>query len=192
MPPKPDVDVEKCAGEVKAYLDREKYNLIDSDSTGIEAWPRPDDPEMPEMGRLREQHEEFFAFAAGLEIDDDGKGCPTELREEFQSVVKRIKEAVNSDMGFWARLREEVIPLYGKVRFTRHKDGKTTFTNLDDGKKSPWSKRWKSIDLFYDPFGMGVKVDMKYKNLRTGEVKEGSEKQITDRSIPAGFVIRVL
>ena len=189
---KPDVDIEKCAAEVKAYLNREKYNLIDSDSTGIEAWPRPDDPDMPETCKFRDQHEELFSYISTLEIDDDGKGYPTELADEFRAVVKRVKEAVNSDGEFWAKLREEVIPLYGKVRFTRQKDGKMTFTNLDDGKKSPWNNRWKSIDFFYDPFGMGLKVDMKYKDARTGKVKEGSEKQITDRSIPAGFVIRVL
>jgi len=189
--PKAEVDVLKCAEEVKAYIQREKFNLIDSDKTAIEAWPAPDDPSTPELCRFRDQHEDLFAYISTLEVADDGTGYPFELANEFKSVVAAIEREVNSDHRFWEELREEVIPLYGKMRVTREKDGSMSFKEIDDGRDSHWSKRWKSAELFYDPIPEGVKTTMKYKNYRTGEMKAGSEKTISDKVIPAGFVIRI-
>lgn len=189
--PRPDVDVVKCAEEVKTYLRRERFNLVDSDKRDIEALPSPDDPSMPELCKFRGQHEELFAYISTLEVADDGKGYPFELAEEFRTVVAAIEREVNSDHAFWDELRQEIIPLYGKIRVTREKDGSMTFKELDDPMASYWNQRWRSSEIFYDPIPQGVETTMQYKNHMTGEVKKGTKKVISKKVVPAGFVIRI-
>lgn len=186
--PKPDVDATKCAEEVKAWLNREKYNLVDSDKALVEGWPEPDDPETPELSKFRTQHEDMFAYIAGMEIDDDGTGYPHDLTDSFKSVIAEIEDKVNSDAGFWEALREVVLPLYGKISFSRKKDGGVDFKETPS---KDWEKRWKKVSLFYDPFASRVVTTLRYKNNKTGEFKEG-QKTVSDREIPAGFVIKVI
>lgn len=186
--PKPEVDVTKCAEEVKAWLRREKYNLIDTDKVLVEGWPDPDDPDTPELSKFRTQHEDMFAYISGMEIDDDGKNYPHDMANEFKAVIASVENAVNSDSAFWSALRDEVLPLYGKISFLRKKDGGVDFKETPS---KEWEKRWQKVSLFYDPLASRVVTTLRYKDKKTGEFKEG-QKTVSDREIPAGFVIKVI
>lgn len=53
-----------------------------------------------------------------------------------------------------------------------------------------WQERWKTVEMFYDPIPMGVKTDKILRDPETNE--EVRRESVSERVMPAGFVIKVL
>jgi hypothetical protein len=168
----PKVDTKKSAEEVKAYIDREKMNFIDYGSAVIQMYPHPRDEieSMPELCAFAAQWEEMFNYADGV-TGRDGENFPHESAKIFDDAVQAIALAVNTDREFWDKIREEVIPLYD-----RH-------PSYDQ-----WKERWSSVKMNYDPVPINVRVTRKESTKEGQTVKS---EVVTDRNVPAGFVVDV-
>jgi hypothetical protein len=167
----PEIDVVKAAGEVKAYLDRKKFDLVDWTYTAMECYPDPHDPDTPELAKFAAMWEEFFDYADGLQIDNDGKGFPNEIAKRYEDLQKTVEDAVNADGDYWSRIRDEVLPLYVQPK---------------SEKLASWRERWKSISLFYDPIGLEVTTT---RVLNTG--LDRKRELVRKTNLPPGFVIKV-
>lgn len=183
--PSPSADIEECAEEVKKFLDKEKMELVDWGHFNIECYPHPEDKELPALGRFSKQWIEFFKYAETVTKDEDGKGFPEDLAAEYEKELKKIEDAVNSDSEYWYKIEEEILPLYtppGGLDLTKKPELKTI---LDT-----WQSRWKKVSLFYDAMSLDVKTTEMFTNKLTGERTRG--KVLRERSLPEGFVIKVL
>ena len=186
-PPVPKVDVEKFAKEVKKFLNVEKMNLVDPGRTAIEAWPKPTDRKYPEMKSFALQWKELFDYADRV-TGAKGEGFPHEAAAEFEAKLEAAQDLVNQDAEFWQKLRAEVLPLYGTTKFVKGADGGVEAKNVEADKG--WAQRWKKVKVFYDPIDMDVTTKKFMKNKITGE--KTFVEVISDRTIPQGFVVKVL
>ena len=170
---KPRASSSRMAKELMSFIDEKKMDHIDYDYSKIEMYPDPKSKKTPTFRRFCRQWELLFDYADKI-TQDDGTGFPEDLVSSFQNKMKEVEKIINEDKGFWNKLREEVLPIY-----VHSKD----YENV-------WKKRWKAVDLFYDPVGITVKTHKKVVDKNTGEIKERT--LISQREIPAGIVIRIL
>lgn len=181
--PKPKIDTEKASQEVKNFIDRNKMNKIDWGTNEIEMYPHPCDESLPELSLFATQWEKFFAYAETLTIDEDGTGFPKESVSKFEAVLKEIEDKVNNDKEYWDRIRSEVMPLYESPKGIE--PNPKTMAVLEK-----WKNRWKAVHLFYDVMDLRVRTTQMWTNKKTGERTRGDV--ISERDLPAGFVIKVL
>jgi hypothetical protein len=188
-PKKLSVDARKFADEVKSFLCTRKADLIDNrdPAAAIECWPDPDDGSCPEMSRVASLWEELFEYADGV-TGDDGGGFPDDAAKQYEAEIQNVADMVNADESFWKEIRAEVLPLYRGGQFKKTGGGNVEFSQNEG--PSPWDRRWKSVKIFYDPIGMQVTTTKYIVNKKTGERKK--EGVVSDRTIPPGFVIKVL
>ncbi len=174
MPVKPEINLEAASIEVKNHLDDKKMNLIDYGYSRIELWfdqKDLDGGKFPEIAKFTAHWKALFDYSDRI-TDDVGGGFPNDEFVALETDLKKIEDMVNNDAAYWTKLREEVIPLYDKS------------PNYEQ-----WKKRWKSVELFYDPVGLDVTTTEIFTNKVTGEKTRGAE--ISRRNIPEGIVIRV-
>jgi len=184
MEPKPNANIEAAADEVKNFLDGKKFELVDWGYWSIECYPDPDDKAMPALQDFARQWEEFFEYAEPL-TGEDGKGFPQELSEEYEHELRKIENAVNSDKEYWAKIQEEILPLYQPP----------IGVNLDEKPElkavlGKWQERWKGVSLHYDAMELEVKTTQMWTNKSTGKRRRGDV--LSERLMPAGFVVKVL
>lgn len=190
MIPKPEVDVEKAANELKEYLDAKKFDLVDYSSWRMQAWPDPYDDKYPELKSFARQWNEAFKYVDSV---FEEQGFPEQVIKEFEAATEMVADAVNADKGFWAKIREAVIPLYENSKAGENTGFRTSVANFDDWKE----RRWKFVKFFYYPESFQVKTTEGYaiKNIKTGEVRKRvlyEDGVITDKTYPPGFVIDVM
>jgi hypothetical protein len=174
MPEMTDLDIDAAAAEIKKHLDNEKMNLIDYSLANIECWFSTEELESgdyPQIAKFTAHWKDMFDYADGI-TDADGAGFPNEEFVKLEAKLKEIEDKVNGDAEYWKKLREEVIPLYEK-----------------SPQYKQWQKRWKAVELFYDPIGMDVTTTEIFTHVDTGAKTRG--KVVRQRTIPEGIVIRV-
>ncbi len=174
MPVKPEINLDAAAAEIKKHLDDNKMNLIDYGYVNIDLWFDQDDldgGEYPEIAKFTAHWKAMFDYADQVTADD-GTGFPNDEFVLLEADLKIVEEKVNSDAEYWKKIRDEVIPLYEKSPNYKQ-----------------WQKRWKCVDLFYDPVGLDVTTTEILNNKITGEKTRG--KVLRSRTIPEGIVIRV-
>jgi len=183
-----NIDIQRVAEEVKAYISKVKMDLIDYSLEELEAYPPPDNPNYPEIKKLSLLWSDFFddSDKAMVAVPDDkvGEGSfgdalskvSPELEErlkELDRITEEVASTVNSDSAFWEELRAAVIPLY---------------------ERSPdyegWKERWKSIELAYDPCPLKATTTQMWTNKETGERTRGEVVSTTE--YPQGFIVKIL
>lgn len=170
--PKPDINVNKVATEIKLFIDKKKMDMIDYGYTKIQAFPNPEDPDYPELSKFAAQWNAFFDYA------DAQPEFPEELVAEFEAANTKVAEAVNGDAQFWEAIRQKVLPLY---------------------EKSPayeaWKRRWSSVGIWYYPEAFPIATTMKWMvaDAKTKQIKRqhGESELVSSRVLPPGFVIEV-
>lgn len=171
----PEIDVDVIVNEIKQAINDNKMDQIDYDRKSLEIWPDSTSDTYPELKLYAAQWESFCGHIEEV-ADNDGNGIPEDVLNLFRDKDTQIKNDVNSDVEFWTKLREEIIPYYEGSK-----------------EKEYWNDRWKSIDFWYDPIGLEVTTNKVERvmnaDMTLGEVKNKS--LISQRTIPPGFVIRI-
>lgn len=187
----PSVDVVAAAEEVKALLDKNKFELVDWGYDEVECYPGPSDDAYPVLKSFAKMWEEFFEHA-DKQTRDDGSGFPDEIAKRYESMLAKVEARVNDDEDFWAKIREVIIPLYdvpqAAIDNAPDQDARKRVEEKRAG-LSKWKNRWKTVKLFYDPVGVDVQTTQLWRNKVTGDLKRG--EVIRQRSLPPGFVVRV-
>lgn len=188
---KPDVDAERIAEELKAFVNERKLDHVDYEYFEIEMYPDPRSEKLSfaglrrifrrlfrrrmgllEFAKFCSQWEALFDYADKI-TQDDGTGFPAEDVKLFEDKLAEIQVVMNRDEAFWKMIQEEVLPIY---------------VHSKDYEKV-WKNRWRAVKLFYDPVGITVTTHKKMVNRLTGEVTE--RKLISKRDIPAGIVVKI-
>lgn len=182
---RPSINTGKMADEIKEFVDKKKFDMIDYSLVNIEAYP-PNSDEYPETKKFSDQWAAFFEEAEKALADtEDEPGKITfsavlekhspELAKslaEFDNATAAVAAAVNSDSVFWEKLRGTVLPLYEKSTYYEQ-----------------WKERWRSISIAYDPTPLQVVTTQMYTNKKTGERIRGDVLRTTE--YPAGFTVKI-
>lgn len=187
MAVKPEVDIEKAATEMKAFIDAKKFDMVDYSYVNIEVYPPHDEEKYPELCKFSKQWSSFFDEAEkALESSTETPGDLTFTQilakyspdlaaglELFDAKTAQVAAIVNADQQFWEKIRGIVLPLYEKsAYYEQWKDA-----------------RWKSVDISYDPTPLEVVTTQMWTNKKTGERIRG--EKIRTSEYPAGFVVRI-
>ena len=183
---KENIDVNKVADEIRAYLHEKRFDLVDYSLVEIECYPPPKDSKYPAIKKLSKAWEDFFE-----DSDKALRGAPNKLMgtnfseilgkydkglrgkfADLEETTNKVAEAVNSDREWWNKLRAEIVPLYDR---SPHYDA--------------WKKRWQKVRVIYDPVSMTVTTTKMQTNKKTGERIRGEVVRETD--LPAGLVVKV-
>lgn len=192
MDANPRIDVSAAAQEVKSILDTEKMDLIDWGYSDIECYPDPSDDAYPVLKAFAGQWAEFFDYA-DEHTQEDGTGFPEEIAKKYESVLAEVADNVNADQEFWSRIRAAVMPLYeipGEAIERAEGEAKEKLAAKQVALAEKWKNRWQAIKLFYDPVGINVVTTRILRDKESGKIKH--RESVSKRSIPQGFVIKVL
>lgn len=182
----PQIDVEKCGTEIKNFLHKKKFDMIDYSYVDIEAYPSPDDPDYPELAKFAAAQKDFYVEYEKCIVDlpeteevnslkDVMDRLPDNLGQElkqYDDLMAQVEAAVNNDKEFWGELRKVILPLYER---SPHFEA--------------WQQRWQKIELSYDPIGLDVVTTQMWTNPETGERIRGDVLRKTE--YPAGFVVKI-
>lgn len=186
---KPNINAEKCAEEIKSFIEKKKFDCVDYSYINIEIYP-PDSEDYPEIRKFSNQWKKFLDEADSAvdtqQIDEEpGQISYADLLKkyspevapalaEFDKTTNAVADLVNNDKAFWDHLRDVILPLYEKSPY---------YQTWQD-------ERWKAIALSYDPTALDVKTTEMWTNSKTGERIRGDVKSTT--IYPAGFIVKIL